>query len=421
MRKKIGLLLLLVFCYAAGISQVKYPDRLKVFIDCNNTWCDANFIKSEITLVDFLRDNQAADVHMLITSQRTGSDGNQYQLIFFGQNQFKGSSDTLFFNTKADATGVEIRDDLVQFIKLGLSSFIAKTKDAKNVTITLKRAEGEKRDSTAAPIKDPWNYWVFSNNVYGNFKSEKVYKDSRIGGDFSAKRVTEELKVNFEVSFGRNRSSYELEDSNGNIQKIIIKNDDYNFEHFLIKSINSHWSAGYQLQYSHNSFVNLQSSAQANAGLEYDIFPYKEVNNKLITISYMLDFRRNKYIDTTLYEKTEETLWGQGLNAKLNFIQKWGNVNFGLSYHNYLQRWKYFNLGANTSLNIRITGGLSFNLYISAELTRDQLYLPKSGATAQEVLTRQRQLASGYHIETYFGLNYRFGSKLNNFVNPRFD
>ena len=67
------------------------------------------------------------------------------------------------------------------------------------------------------------------------------------------------------------------------------------------------------------------------------------------------------------------------------------------------------------------TGGLSFNIYTSAELTRDQIFLPKEGATPQEVLTRRRQLASGYRFYTYFGINYRFGSKLNNFVNPRFD
>ncbi|MEP7373085.1 MAG: hypothetical protein ABI675_06805 [Chitinophagaceae bacterium] len=49
------------------------------------------------------------------------------------------------------------------------------------------------------------------------------------------------------------------------------------------------------------------------------------------------------------------------------------------------------------------------------------MYLPKEGATPQEVLTRRRQLASGYAFSTNFGINYRFGSKLNNFVNLRFD
>ncbi len=157
------------------------------------------------------------------------------------------------------------------------------------------------------------------------------------------------------------------------------------------------------------------------AGIEYNIFPYKLVNTKSFTIAYTADVRRNNYIDTTLYDKTKETLAGHGLEAKLSVNQKWGTVSFGTEYHNYLHNWKLFNLEVNAELDIRITGGLSFNIYTSAQLTRDQLFLPKEGATPQEVLTRRRQLASGYSFFTFFGLNYRFGSKLNNFVNPRFD
>ena len=71
--------------------------------------------------------------------------------------------------------------------------------------------------------------------------------------------------------------------------------------------------------------------------------------------------------------------------------------------------------------SVRISGGLSFNVGAFGGLTRDQLYLPKGGATEQEVLTRRRQLASGYNYYTSFGLSYRFGSKLSNFVNPRFE
>jgi hypothetical protein len=73
------------------------------------------------------------------------------------------------------------------------------------------------------------------------------------------------------------------------------------------------------------------------------------------------------------------------------------------------------------SVNVRITGGLSFNVFVFGGLVRDQLYLPKGDVTEQEVLTRRRQLASAYNYYTSFGINYRFGSKLSNFVNPRFD
>jgi hypothetical protein len=156
-------------------------------------------------------------------------------------------------------------------------------------------------------------------------------------------------------------------------------------------------------------------------GIEYAVFPYKEVNTKFWTFSYLVDARQNVYFDTTLYDKTKEFLFGHELKTKLSFNQKWGTLSIGASYRNYLHDWSLFNLSASTEISIRITGGLTFNMYSFAELTRDQIYLPKGGATPQEVLTRRRQLASGYNFYTYFGLNYRFGSKLNNFVNPRFD
>jgi len=54
-------------------------------------------------------------------------------------------------------------------------------------------------------------------------------------------------------------------------------------------------------------------------------------------------------------------------------------------------------------------------------LVHDQVYLAKSGATQQEVLTRIRQLKSSFYFQNRFGISYRFGSKLNNFVNPRFE
>ncbi len=157
------------------------------------------------------------------------------------------------------------------------------------------------------------------------------------------------------------------------------------------------------------------------SAVEYNIFPYKEVNSKFFTVSYGLNVRKNKYYDTTIYNKIKETLYAHGVEGNISFNQKWGSTSVGINYQNYLHDFKLFNLGVSGNINVRITGGLSFNFFAFGGLTRDQLYLPKGGATEQEILTRRRQLASGYNYYTSFGINYRFGSKLNNFVNPRFE
>ena len=86
MRKPFLLIALLFFSFLLKAQNNNQPThRLKVFIDCNNTWCDHTFIKTEINIVDFLLDNQAADLHILITEQETGGGGSQFQLIFFGK------------------------------------------------------------------------------------------------------------------------------------------------------------------------------------------------------------------------------------------------------------------------------------------------------------------------------------------------
>lgn len=420
MRKQFLALVFVCLLIRASSQPAVPAQRLKVFIDCINAHCDMDYIRTEINIVDFLLDRQAADVHILITEQETGGGGREVQFIFFGQNQLKQmAADTIRFSTGANATDFERREFFIKYLKLGLTPYILKTGQAKDIVIEMKKKGDD--SARSAITKDPWNYWVFRIGVDGHFDADEVYKSSRWSGDLSANRVTDKIKIGFEADAGKNQDSYELEDSSGAKEKIVNKNEDYELSHYLVKSLTGHWSYGYEVAFSRSTFSNNKGRALFRTGFEYDIFPYKEVNTKLFTISYLVDVQQKAYFDTTLYDKTKEVLFGHGLEAKLRINQKWGTVFFGTEYHNYLHNWKYLNLEVNAEVDIRITGNLTFNIYTSAALIRDQLYLPKEGATSQEVLTRRRQLASGYRIFTYFGLNYRFGSKLNNFVNPRFD
>lgn len=109
------------------LSQQLLSQKVKVFLDCSRARCDRTFIITEINIIDFVLDRLAADVHVLITAQRAGSGGEQYQLIFYGQHNFKGRIDTLSFSTTPIATAVEIREQMVHSIKAGLIPFLAKT------------------------------------------------------------------------------------------------------------------------------------------------------------------------------------------------------------------------------------------------------------------------------------------------------
>ena len=129
------------------------------------------------------------------------------------------------------------------------------------------------------------------------------------------------------------------------------------------------------------------------------------VTNKLLTIRYGIDLSASRFFDTTLYGKTRQTLLGHGIDVALTYNQKWGTINISGNYHNYLNNPSYYNIGLGGGVNIRITGGLSFNMYTFGSILRDQLYLPKGQATQQDILTRQQistnliySVTSGYLI-----------------------
>ncbi|MEJ8819397.1 hypothetical protein [Lacibacter sp. H407] len=421
MKKMSVLPFVLLIASTVSFAQQSIPSKLKVFIDCSNTWCDMQYIRSAINIVDFLLDNAAADVHVLITSQSTGSGGDQYQLIFFGQQSFKNQTDTLRFSTDPNATEFEERELLLKYLKTGLIPFIAKTAAMKNIEISLKTTDTTAAGTTdSTHTKDPWNAWVLRIGADGNMNADANYKNANYSGNFSANRITDKLKTGIAVNWGENKSTFAYEE-NGTIEKFVVNNHNWSINQYLVKSINTHWSWATEIKYNQNTFSNNKGRALLRAGVEYNIFPYKEVNNKSFTLSYSLSARRNYYYDTTIYDKTKESLYGHRATASLSLNQKWGSSYAGITYHNYFNNWKFFNLGIDVYTNVRITGGLSFYIMAFGGLTRDQIFLVKGNTTPEEVLARRRQLASGYNYYSSIGINYRFGSKLNNVVNPRFN
>src|SRR2546421_5956907 len=419
--RKVLLSLLFFSLIMDSNSQLLQKDKLKVFIDCSNSYCDMNFIKTEINFIDYVLDYKAADVHVLITQQATGGGSSQYQLIFFGKNYFKERKDTLRYNTKPNSTDFEIRDLLAKYLKLGLVPFLSQTEGIENITIEIKQSQKGDSLSKTVSKKDPWNYWVFNISTNGSLNADQVYKGFRYNGNASVTRITDKLKVRFNLNGGKNKSSYEFGDDSTGITKIVVKNSNYDFFHQIVKSLSGHWSVGYDFDVSRSTFTNYKLRTLLKPAIEYNFFPYKDVNNKLFTIRYGVDLTATNYFDTTLYLKRKETLFGQGLDAALTFNQKWGTINLSANAHSYFNHPKYYNIGLGGGVNVRITGGLSFNVFVFGSYQRDQIYLPKGEATEQEVLTRQRQLATNYTYFTFFGISYRFGSKLNNFVNPRFE
>ncbi|MEX8549274.1 MAG: hypothetical protein V5804_16860 [Mucilaginibacter sp.] len=413
MNKLFTLVLLLILGIKAN-AQNTDSLKLKVFIDCR-TGCDLDFIKTEIPIVDFVLDRLAADAHVLVTTQPVGSGGTQYQLNIYGQHRYKNTSDTLTFATTANATASETRQKLLQYLMFGLSPLIAKTLYSKTVKITMKDEASANTVVAESVKKDKWNLWVYNVSASGSVSAEQIYKNNVLSSNFSADRITNKLKVHFNLNGNLHNSIFDYD-----TVKYTVKNTDYNFYHYLSKSFSPHWSFGYQTSFSNNTFNNIKRSLYFGPAIEFNVFKYKDVNDRFFVLRYGPDVTNNHYYDTTIYNKQKETIYGHRFSAALILNKKWGTFTSGIYYRNYFLGGKLNSKGINARADVKVTGSLSFFVYIDANIIHDQINLVKSGATEQEVLTRQRQLASNYNYNTSFGLNFRFGSILNNFVNPSF-
>ena len=410
----------------AAQAKANNKDEIKVFVDCN-AWCDMSYVKTEINYIDFVPDRFSANVYVMITSQSTGSGGNEIQLYFSGQENFKGMEDTLKFYRTSVGTDAEYRENLVRYLKIGLTRFIAHTSLAQKMTISVLVSKNESAVNSLSNKKDKWNFWVFNIGVNGDFSSDDYSKRNSITGRINANRVTERSKVSINANISRSVRTY---DDNGVKNK--FRNNSSSFNTTMVSSLNNHWSVGGFGNILHSDYSNYDVQFNLNPAIEYSFFPYKEAVKRSITLFYRIGPSYNKFIDSSNYISPEHWLFQHSLSLNVGFIQKWGNVNMNASWDNFLNSFESdsvkikgrdintFSVGGN--LDIRIVKGLSLYIYSSINFTKG-IYpnISRYAVSLNDLLTGNRQYASQRSFFSYFSLNYRFGSIYNNVVNPRFN
>ncbi len=400
-------------CIAQNGAAIK-EGAPKIFVDCG--YCDLNYIKEQIPIVNYVRDRKDADVHILFTSQRTGSNGSDYTLYFIGENDFASIKDTIKYATSGTDSEDETRAKLVKALKLGLVKYISKSKIADQMSISFKMPQ---QSSEKEDIKDPWDNWLFRVSTSGNMNGEKNYNSLYFSTSISANRTTEDLKLNFSLSNSYNQSEYKYETELGEESYLNITRSQY-ANASLIKAIDSHWSWGVWLNANSSTYNNISFAFSVAPGIEYNVFPYSESNQRQLRIDYKVYGLYNKYVEETFYFKKFENLLQHNLSSTLSFVKPWGSISVGVEGSNYLDDFKNFSYGIFTSASLKLFKGFSLSLSADYYKVGKQITLPFEGATREEVLLRRKQLETSYNYYAYFSISYSFGSIFNNAVNPRF-
>ena len=400
----------------AQLSFAQPNAKTKVFIECTNTWLyDFDYLRTELGMVDFVRDRFIADVHVQVNTQFTSSGSEQNTVVFKGQNSFLNQDDTLTYFNESTLSDDEKRKKMTKSVTLGLIKYISHTEVAKNIVITYNKPS-DADTLNRLKQKDPWNNWIISLGASGFLNGDANYKSESINGYIYADRETEKTKINIGVSYNYIKNEFVISD----IETVVNEKPQTNGYANLINKINQHWGYGIFGTYAKNEFSNYDTKLSLIPKVEYDVFKYKDFNNQRLVINYGLGVQYNNYKDTTIFFKTKETLLVQNAAIISSFNKPWGNINVGAFYNSYLYDLTKYSLTFSGAVNWNIFKGFKFAIGGSYDITHNLIQLSKQGASRDEVLLQQKQLKSQYSYFFGVGISYQFGSKFNNYINPAF-
>jgi hypothetical protein len=382
------------------------PPLPKVFLDWPGA--DIEFLRTEIAFVEFVPALDAAQIRVGVTPEGP-PEGERFRLEFTGLKEFQGQTNSLSYVPESGAKPEDVKRGLASMIKIGLLRYAAKTPLAKDLSVRFL----DQTKPTA--VNDPWNFWVFSLSANAFLNGETQYRNGSYYGSFSANRTTPKFKIRTSVYGNFSKYWYDLGD--GSIYE--SSSHGYGFSGLVVKSLGEHWSAGAFMSVESSTYSNLKLSGNIGPAVEYDVFPYSESTKRQLRFLYRVGFTASRYREETVFFKTSERLLQESLSCAYEIVRPWGNASIQLQGSHFFHDFSKNRLELEAELSFRIWRGMSFEVGGSYTRIRDQIALSAEGASFEDILLRQKQLATGYDYSFSVGLNFSFGSR-SNAVNPRF-
>ncbi len=385
--------------------------QLKVFLDCESCYLD--YLQAEVVFVDYVRERQEADVHALITGIETGSGGREYTLAFTGLGAWQGVDYALRTVTTSFDTEDIVRRQLANALRVGLLNYVTRGGVPPRLQVEVELGTERGRPAVAG---DRWDNWVFSLRGEASVEGEESQRELEFSASASADRITPDWKITVGAFLEQRREEFDLDEED----RISVDRHDRELQALVVKAAGEHWSLGASAEMRSSTFDNYALSSEGLAAVEFNVFPYSAYTRRQLRTHYALGVRHARYNELTLFGRLEETLPRHELSTTFDQRERWGSLEARVEFSEYLHDTTKYRLEGDGEISWRLARGFSLSAEGRASRIRDQISLPRRGATEEEVLLRLRQLRSGYDFDVRLSLTYTFGSIYSAIVNPRF-
>lgn len=395
-------------------SGTRFSPVPNVYLDCSS--CDVTYIRSNITFVNYVRDQSDASIYLLIQDQRTAGGGREYNLVFSELGVASPRSDTLRYVSSSTDSSDERRFGLNRYIKIGLIPFVTNTVAVQSLDVFFEESAEPVREDEE--VDDPWNNWVFDVDLRSNMWGQQREFNFGLFSGFEADRTTETWKIRGRIRGEVRRRNVELTD------RTLRVNRDYGTTWAMVAySVNDHLSFGAFTGSSFNRSNNIALSSYIAPAVEYNFFPYSEYQQRRFIVQYQISPNYRRYYNTTIFLKDEELIMSHELSGRLRYDQRWGRIDIEVSGRHFFHDTSINRITFNPSFDVRITRGFSVRVSGSYRIINDQLSLElPSNVDPNDPISiiEGVQRPTSYDYSFSFGLSYTFGSIYNNVVNTRF-
>ena len=392
--------LFLLFFSLLNFSQ----EKIKAYIDCR---CDENYLKQETSFLEYVRDQDLADVEIFIRDERNPTGSRSFEITIDGNNRYKDISSSATAVGYSNDTSSTLRDKLLNKLKVALVPFLEKA----NYNLKL-NIESNFEDSTS--LDDKWKNWVFELSGSYNNDKEESRKTNRYEVEFEIDKLTEDWRIGMEISRNESNRKFYSDD-----KEYTSNRKTTSFRGRVVRSISDHFSAGVFFGAYQNTYENIDFNRYLAPAIEYSIYPYKDVLSKEITLAYRIGTGKRNYIEETIYGYNEQKLTSQTLSLNIRFRQKWGNISSYINGTQFLNDGTKKRFSLRSDLDIRVFEGLAVRLSGNINLIREQYSLAAGNTSVEDLLLQQRQIATDYRTNFSIGLSYTFGSIYNSIINTR--